>query len=490
MDFIDLDLADAVLDGLEAMNFFTATPIQEACIPPLLEGRDLLGCAQTGSGKTAAYLLPIINRIAQGQLPAGQVKAVIMAPTRELAKQIDQQVEGFAYYVPGLSTMAVYGGTDGVAWAQQQRALDTGADIIVATPGRLQDLMNFSAVSLSGVCYFVLDEADRMLDMGFYEDILSIFKSIPKTTQVVMFSATMPAKIKTLARNILKDPVFKEIAVARPPESIRQTAYLCSREQRLPLLLHLLKSAFSTAEEAKQRILIFSRYKKEVKEIHKQLLRCRIQAASIHSDKTQEEREAVLRDFRSARVPVLVATDVVSRGIDIDGIGVVINFEVPGDNEDYVHRIGRTARGTHGSGLAITFITPKEYRFYTELQQFLNNRIELLEITPEMNVGEQIAVPAKGAEGRSNRRPPRGRRPGRSSSSAGSASRGKRPDRKAPSGGEAEQSASPERKPRHRSDSAHKGNTPPNGTPQKRSRRGRRNGSRHSADTPSHGADN
>lgn len=381
MKFTDLDLEDEVLDGLDAMRFDEATPIQEACIPPLLEGRDVLGCAQTGSGKTAAYLLPIINRICSGELPSSKVNAVVMAPTRELAQQIDRQVEGFSYFV-SLSTLAIYGGTDGIGWEQQRRGMEMGADIVIATPGRLLSMLNLQACDLSGVSYFVLDEADRMLDMGFYNDIMSICKDLPSTCQMVMFSATMPPKIKTLARTILKNPVHVELAISRPPESILQTAYICYPEQKLPIIRSLMNSSF--IQEGDKRSIIFSSSKLEVRNIYSALKQSGVSVATIHSDLEQTEREAVLKNFRSGAVRILVATDVVSRGIDIDNIGLVINYELPHDHEDYVHRIGRTARGTDGEGIAITLIAPADQQGFVALQRFLGKEIRLLPVDSEL----------------------------------------------------------------------------------------------------------
>ncbi len=388
MRFSDLDLENEVLDGLDAMNFSEMTPIQKACIPLILSGRDVLGCAQTGSGKTAAYLLPIINRICRGELSGNRVNAVVMAPTRELAQQIDRQVEGFSYFV-SLSTLAIYGGTDGIAWEQQRRGMDMGVDIVIATPGRLLSMINLQACDLSQVSYFVLDEADRMLDMGFYNDIMAIYKTLPATCQTVMFSATMPAKIKTLARNILKEPQLVELSISRPPETIMQTAYICYEEQKLPLVRSLLVG--SSLEAQNKRTIIFSSSKSVVRALHSALKQHRLPVAAIHSDLEQTERESVLRDFRSGKIQILVATDVVARGIDIDNIGLVINYELPHDHEDYVHRIGRTALGTDGEGLAITLIAPKEQSGFARLQKFLGKEIYRLPIDAELGAAPDYA---------------------------------------------------------------------------------------------------
>lgn len=353
MRFDELNLEDAILDGLDAMNFQETTPVQELTIPVILEGKDLIACAQTGTGKTAAYVLPLINELSKGEYPADAVNAIIMAPTRELAQQIDQQIEGFSYFIP-VSAVAVYGGTDGVTWEQQRRGMEHGADIVIATPGRLISHIKLGTVDLSKVAYFVLDEADRMLDMGFYDDIMHIYKQVPETCQTIMFSATMPPKIRTLAKTILKNPEEVKIAISRPPESIMQTAYICYDPQKLAIL----KDLFSATRP--QRVIIFSSSKMKVKELAATLNRMKFNVAAMHSDLEQAQREEVMRDFKNGHIDILVATDVVSRGIDINDIRLVVNFDIPHDPEDYVHRIGRTARGTNGEGLAITFVAIEE----------------------------------------------------------------------------------------------------------------------------------
>ena len=375
MYFDELDLEDEVLDGLEAMNFYETTPVQEATIPLLLEGRDMIGCAQTGTGKTAAYLLPIINRLSRGEGDPEKVNAVIMAPTRELATQIEQQVEGFSYFLP-ISSVAIYGGTDGITWEQQRRGLAQGADIIIATPGRLLSLINLQHADLSGVSYFVLDEADRMLDMGFQEDILLINKEIPSSSQRVMFSATMPPKIKKFARTILHDPAEVELAISRPPESIIQSAYVCYEAQKLRILTHLFEETPPT------RTIIFSSSKMKVKELAAAMSRLSIRVEQMHSDLAQEKREEVMRQFKAGNVDLLVATDVVARGIDIDNIRMVINYDIPHDPEDYVHRIGRTARGGNDEGLAITFVSEKEQPGFGRIEDFLGRVIYKIPVDP------------------------------------------------------------------------------------------------------------
>ena len=417
MRFDELNLGDEVLDGLDAMNFIETTPVQAATIPPILEGRDVIACAQTGTGKTAAYLLPILDRLSAGEFASDVVNAVIMAPTRELAQQIDQQVEGFSYFKPVLA-VAIYGGTDGVAWEQQRRGMAMGADIVIATPGRLISHLNLGSADLSHVSYFVLDEADRMLDMGFFDDIMQIYKQLPSSCQTVMFSATMPPKIRKLAASILRDPIEVEIAISRPPESIMQSAYICYEAQKLPILRKLFE------QSAPKRTIIFASAKLKVRELTSTLRKMGFNVADMHSDLEQSQREQVMRDFKNGYVDVLVATDIVARGIDIDNIRVVINYDIPHDPEDYVHRIGRTARGTNGEGLAITFVSEEEQSDFHKIETFLGKSVYKLPVDPEF--GEVPAYePAK-------RRP---RRSGRSGDGrSGRSEKDKRQGKTAPNG--------------------------------------------------------
>lgn len=417
MRFDELNLGDEVLDGLDAMNFIETTPVQAATIPPILEGRDVIACAQTGTGKTAAYLLPILDRLSAGEFASDVVNAVIMAPTRELAQQIDQQVEGFSYFMP-VSAVAIYGGTDGVAWEQQRRGMAMGADIVIATPGRLISHLNLGSADLSHVSYFVLDEADRMLDMGFFDDIMQIYKQLPSSCQTVMFSATMPPKIRKLAASILRDPIEVEIAISRPPESIMQSAYICYEAQKLPILRKLFE------QSAPKRTIIFASAKLKVRELTSTLRKMGFNVADMHSDLEQFQREQVMRDFKNGYVDVLVATDIVARGIDIDNIRVVINYDIPHDPEDYVHRIGRTARGTNGEGLAITFVSEEEQSDFHKIETFLGKSVYKLPVDPEF--GEVPAYePAK-------RRP---RRSGRSGDGrSGRSEKDKRQGKTAPNG--------------------------------------------------------
>ena len=413
MRFDELDLEDAVLDGLYDMNFEETTPVQALTIPIILEGKDIIACAQTGTGKTAAYVLPIISELSRYSFPKDAVNAVIMAPTRELAQQIDQQIQGFTYFIPGISAVAVYGGTDGITWEQQKRGMELGADIVIATPGRLLSHIKLGTVDLSKVAFFVLDEADRMLDMGFYDDIMQVYKQLPANCQTIMFSATMPPKIRTLAQSILKDPEEVQIAISRPPESIMQTAYICYDMQKLKIL----ESLF--VESHPQRVIIFSSSKMKVKELTTTLRRMKFNVAAMHSDLEQSQREEVMKEFKSGHVDILVATDVVSRGIDINDIKLVINFDIPHDPEDYVHRIGRTARGTNGEGLAITFVGVNEQAAFHHIEKFLDKDIYKIPVDPQ--IGE---VPLYEPEKNTPRRGGGSSR-GKGKGSTGSSSKGK-----------------------------------------------------------------
>ena len=377
MRFDELDLDDSVLDGLDAMNFEEMTPVQELSIPPILQGRDVIACAQTGTGKTAAYVLPVINKLNKGGYPDDVVNAIIMAPTRELALQIDQQIEGFSYYLP-VSAVAVYGGTDGIVYTQQERGLQLGADIVIATPGRLLSHLNYGSVDLSKVSFFILDEADRMLDMGFYDDIISIFNLLPKECQIILFSATMPPKIKLLAERMMKNPLEIEIAISKPPESIVQSAFICYENQKI----HILEKIFKDSNP--KRVILFSSSKQKVKELATILKRMKINVAAIHSDLEQSVREQVMKEFRNGFIDVLVATDVVSRGIDITDISMIINYDAPRDPDDYVHRIGRTARGAEGKGSAITLVSERDQRYFEAIEKLLGKTIYKIPIDPSI----------------------------------------------------------------------------------------------------------
>ncbi len=376
MRFEDLDLNYDVLDALDAMHITECTPIQEKSIPLALDGRDLIAVAQTGTGKTAAYLLPVLNRLADGEFPEDAVNCIVMTPTRELAMQIDQQLQGFSYFLR-VSSLPIYGGTDGPTFARQQRGLKLGADVVIATPGRLLAHLQMGCVDLSRVSFFILDEADRMLDMGFYDDIMQIVKHLPAERQTLMFSATMPPKIQQLAKTILTDPAEVKIAVSRPADKIDQRAYFCYEPQKLQIVKNLL-----SGPEAKC-VLVFASSKLKVKEIAREMRKAKIKLGEMHSDLDQNKREEVMLDFKAGRTDVLVATDIVARGIDIDGISMVINYDVPHDAEDYVHRIGRTARAS-AEGVAVTFVSDKDRRRFAGIEKFLGKKVKRCELPEGM----------------------------------------------------------------------------------------------------------
>ena len=368
MYFDELDINDDLLDALDIMNFVECTPIQERAIPLVLEGRDLLASAQTGTGKTAAYLLPVLELLSRGGSPENKVNALVLVPTRELAQQVDQLLAGFAYY-QDTTWIAIYGGNDGVAFAQQQRALEQGGDIAIATPGRLLSLLRHCKVDLSKVDFFILDEADRMLDIGFYDDIMEIISYLPKERQTLMFSATFPAEVEKLARQVLRNPAEVKIAVSKPAEGITQSVYILHEEQKLALVMDMF------AEQERGKGIIFASSKEKVRDLYHTLRRRGLKVAQIHSDLENAERTQTLLDFKNNKIQLLVATDVVSRGIDIDDIEFVINYDVPAQPEDYVHRIGRTARaGARGEG--ITFVTPKDKPRLDRIEKLLEKSIQ------------------------------------------------------------------------------------------------------------------
>lgn len=369
MYFDETELNDHVLDALYDMRFNKCTPIQEKCIPPILEGRDLLGVAQTGTGKTAAYLLPILSKLDDGGYPKDAINCVIMSPTRELAQQIDQAMQGFGYYLSGVSSVAVYGGNDGNRYDQELKSFQMGAYVVIATPGRLISHISLGSADLSKVSFFVLDEADRMLDMGFSEDIKMIASKLPTDCQTIMFSATMPEKIEELAKTLLKNPVEVKIAVSRPAEKIKQSAYVCYETQKIGIIKDLFRKGDLN------RVIIFSGKKQKVKAINRTLQQMKINSGEMHSDLEQAERDEILYKFKTGQIDVLVATDIVARGIDIDDIAMVINFDVPHDPEDYVHRIGRTARAQR-DGVAITFVAEDEISSFKQIEKFLGREVE------------------------------------------------------------------------------------------------------------------
>ena len=401
MYFDETQLNDNVLDALYDMRFDQCTPIQEKCIPPILEGRDLLGVAQTGTGKTAAYLLPILSKLDDGGYPHDAINCVIMSPTRELAQQIDQAMQGFGYYLNGVSSVAVYGGNDGNRYDQELKSFQMGADVVIATPGRLISHISLGSADLSKVSFFVLDEADRMLDMGFSEDIKMIASKLPSTCQTIMFSATMPEKIEELAKSLLKNPIEVKIAVSKPAEKIKQSAYVCYETQKIGIIKDLFRKGDLN------RVIIFSGKKQKVKAINRTLQQMKINSGEMHSDLEQAERDEILYKFKTGQIDVLVATDIVARGIDIDDIAMVINFDVPHDPEDYVHRIGRTARAQR-DGIAITFVSEEEISSFKQIEKFLGRVVDKNELPKDLGETPDYNAPrsrGRGGKGREEKRP-------------------------------------------------------------------------------------
>ncbi len=366
MTFDDFYFEYPLLDGLDAMGFYTPTPIQEKAIPIILDHYDLIACAQTGTGKTAAYVLPILNKIAAKGHKG--LNTLILVPTRELAQQIDQQVQGFSYYID-VSSTAIFGGGDGHIYEQQRKALLKGADIIISTPGRLISQLVTGEIKFNHLEHLVLDEADKMLDMGFYEDIVKIIGYLPKDRQTLMFSATMPPKIRTLANKILHEPEQISLSISKPAAGINQLAYMTYDGQKLPLIHHLFK------ETSYQSVIIFASTKEKVKNLQFEFKQLGLKAKSFHSDLEQKDREEIMNEFKNKKLNIIIGTDILSRGIDVDGVDLVVNFDVPPDPEDYVHRIGRTARG-ESTGTAITFINEKDQRRFHQIEQLIERVLE------------------------------------------------------------------------------------------------------------------
>ena len=396
MRFDELDLEDEILDGLYDMNFSEMTPVQEHTIPVILSGRDIIGCAQTGTGKTAAYTLPLLNRLLIEGNPDNVIKSVIIVPTRELAQQIDQQFQGFSYYLP-VSTTVVYGGGDGKGWDVQKRGMLMGSDVVIATPGRMISHLQNSGIDLSRVECLILDEADRMLDMGFSDDIMKIVSYMPKERQTIMFSATLPPKIRELAKTILRNPAEVNIAISKPNEAIDQSAYVCYESQKLGIIRELF------AQPADFKTIIFSSSKLKVKELAHTLKRMKLNVAAMHSDLEQAQREEVMLAFKNNKINILVATDIVARGIDIEDIGLVINYDVPHDPEDYIHRIGRTARAA-ATGSAITFVSEDEQGKFHQIEKFIERDIRKADLPESVGEGPKYAPSenrGRGGRGRS-----------------------------------------------------------------------------------------
>jgi len=365
--FEDLPLSDDVLDALYDMRFEQCTPVQAQCIPPILEGRDVIGIAQTGTGKTAAYLLPLLTLLKEKPHPADAVNCLVMAPTRELAQQIDQALQGFGYYA-NVRGVAIYGGNDGVRYEQERRSLQQGADIVIATPGRLLTHIDLGTFDASRTTHLVLDEADRMLDMGFSDDILKIVSKLPTERQTILFSATMPQKIGELARTVMRNPVEVRLAVAKPAEGIRQGVYICREADKDVIVRHIF------AEQTPKRVIVFCSSKQKVKELNLQLKHKGYNCRAMHSDLEQRERDEVMLSFKAGHTDILVATDIVSRGIDIDDITLVLNYDAPRDPEDYVHRIGRTARAGR-EGRALTLVSERDMPRLRSIEHLLEKKV-------------------------------------------------------------------------------------------------------------------
>lgn len=400
MYFDELELNNSVLDALYDMRFEKCTPVQEKCIPEILNGNDVLGVAQTGTGKTAAYLLPILSKLDDGNYPEKAINCLIMSPTRELAQQIDQAMQGFGYYLNGVSSVAVYGGNDGNRYDQELKSLQLGADVVIATPGRLISHISLGNVDLSKVSFFILDEADRMLDMGFSDDILKIAKKLPQSCQTIMFSATMPDKIEELAKTLLKNPKVIKLAVSKPAEKIKQSAYVCYETQKMGIIKDIFKS------DDLKRVIIFCGSKMKVKQVAGALQRKHINCGEMHSDLDQAMRDEVMFKFKSGQFDVLVATDIVARGIDIDDISMVINYDVPHDAEDYVHRIGRTARAAR-EGSAITFVSDDDIYYFQQIEKFLGKQVDKTPLPEGLGKGPEYksaGKPKRGTSAKSRRR--------------------------------------------------------------------------------------
>lgn len=400
MEFTEFNLHTELLEGILSMNYKTTTPIQEKSIPIILSGKDLIGIAQTGTGKTAAFVLPILNMIMDKPDHEG-TQALIIVPTRELALQIDQAVEAYSYFT-GTSSVAIYGGGDGQDFYQEKLSIVNGVDIIIATPGRLISHMNVGHVDFSRLRFLILDEADRMLDMGFQPDLFRIIRAVNDNRQTLMFSATMPQGIAQLAKTFMKDPEQVSIAISKPAEKVKQGAYIVHDTQKLSLMLHILKDP----ARADQCIIVFCSRKHAVSTLHRKLVQSGVQADRISSDLEQDQREEVMRKFRNKQINVLVATDVISRGIDVDGIDMVVNYDVPRDAEDYVHRIGRTARAQR-SGEALTLVSPDDVRGFKRIEKLIEKEIDKLPLPEFLGPGPNIndTPPPRRDGGRGGKKP-------------------------------------------------------------------------------------
>lgn len=392
MDFSSFKFEPALQEGLDAMGFEQATPIQEKAIPVILEEKDLIACAQTGTGKTAAFILPVLNKICKSG--SSTLNTLILAPTRELAIQIDQQIQGFAYFL-GVSTIPVYGGGDGLVWEQQKRALEAGAEIVVATPGRLIALLAGGKINLDTLQHLILDEADRMMDMGFSDDILKIVNYLPKKRQTILFSATMPPKIRQFSMKILHQPEEISIAIGKTAEGVTQSFYSVYDTQKVDLVKHIL------SQKAYEAVIIFASTKENVKNLYKALKRG-FDVEAFHSDLEQIEREKIMSAFKNKAVKILIGTDIISRGIDVVGIELVINYDTPGDPEDYVHRVGRTARADK-EGEAITFVNPKDQYKFVRIENLIGMEVIQNELPEGLEAGPVYSREPKKSSGPKNK---------------------------------------------------------------------------------------
>lgn len=391
MNFDEFGFDYDLMDGIDAMGYHTATPVQEQVIPHIIAGRDIIAAAQTGTGKTAAFLLPVLNNLLTQPHDKHKINAMIIVPTRELAVQITQTLEGISYFTP-VSFISVYGGTGGALFANEKKALTSGVDIVICTPGRMISHLNMGYVKLDGLRYLILDEADRMLDMGFYDDIIKIISYMPKNRQNLLFSATMPPAIRKLANTILKNPAEINIAISKPPEQIKQEAFIVYEAQKIPLVKYVLQQSNFDS------VLIFCSSKLSVKKLCEELRRSKFSVDQIQSDLEQEKREQVLLDFKSRKIKILVATDILSRGIDIEDIDLVINFDVPHDGEDYIHRIGRTARA-QTKGTAYTFVSEHEQYKFVKIEKLLGHAVTKAAVPEQFGatppIGQNTSKPKK-----------------------------------------------------------------------------------------------
>jgi superfamily II DNA/RNA helicase len=404
LDFSSFHFHESLAESIESSGYKKATLIQEKAIPVIMDGKDIIASAQTGTGKTAAFLLPILHKLMSEEHTDSEVHALIMVPTRELAIQISSHLDGLTYF-SSISSIAIYGGGDGGSFVREKQALSTGVDIVVATPGKLISHLNMGYVKMKELKYLILDEADRMLDMGFYDDIMKIISFLPAKRQTLMFSATMPPKILQLAKSILHEPVEVSVALSKPPESIKQQAYVVYDSQKIPIIQHIL------AEKEYKSVLIFCSKKQTVKQLAAQLQRMKYNAKDIQSDLDQSQREDVLLEFSSKRLPILIATDILSRGIHIDNIELVINYDVPSDGEDYVHRIGRTARA-QTKGAAITFVNNEDQHKFQRIEKLIGKIVEKVELPEALGKGPAYEVSSLRSKGpKKDMSKPKGQKP-------------------------------------------------------------------------------